>query len=300
MIHCRRTLGLGLLVTLLVGGCATRAQLPTSAAVQGAGVTEPAQASALPPTGTAVPPTITVTTHPTATATATQPPSTPTAAFALCSPLEGILIADLGKPDLLKTPFQAPRPGLDDGHHGVDFSYWSRGERKAMLGHPVQSVLSGQVAGVILNKQPYGNAVIIETPLQAIPQSLLQAVSVPTPAPTVPPAPALTCPVDPTNYTAQGGRSLYLLYAHFDKPPMVSVGSQVTCGQQIGVVGTTGNSVNPHLHLETRVGPSGARFASMDYYNAGASEAERATYCTWRISGLFQLFDPMKLFNAAP
>ena len=70
----------------------------------------------------------------------------------------------------------------DDGHHGADFAYWTRGERTTMLGHPVLAVLGGTVAGVVQNRTPYGYAVIIETPLDALPpgwESLL-----PAPAPT--------------------------------------------------------------------------------------------------------------------
>jgi murein DD-endopeptidase MepM/ murein hydrolase activator NlpD len=218
----------------------------------------------------------------------------------MCSPLEGITLAEMGAPDLLKNPFVAPRPGMDDGHHGADFAYWSRGDRKTMLGLPVYSVLNGQVAAVIHNRQPYGNAVIIETSLQSLPASFLQSLAVPTPEPTISPIPNLVCPADSTDYTRGSGRSLYLLYAHFNLDPLVQLGQVVTCGQPIGEVGTTGKSVNPHLHLETRVGPAGATFASLSHYDTSATEAERAAYCTWRVSGLFEMFDPMKLLSLQP
>lgn len=49
------------------------------------------------------------------------------------------------------------------------------------------------------------------------------------------------------------GQSVQTLYAHLDEL-MVRAGDPVDAGQQIGTVGTTGNSTGPHLHLELRVG----------------------------------------------
>jgi hypothetical protein len=43
-------------------------------------------------------------------------------------------------------------------------------------------------------------------------------------------------------------------YMHLLEPPMVEVGQRVTMGQQLGKVGSTGNSGAPHLHYEQRRG----------------------------------------------
>ena len=44
------------------------------------------------------------------------------------------------------------------------------------------------------------------------------------------------------------------VYAHLSKIE-VKAGDKVSEGQQIGLVGSTGNSSGPHLHLEVRVSP---------------------------------------------
>lgn len=263
------------------------------------------------PSPSSPPPTATlIAAPPTPTATVTiEPSETPlptTAApqFAMCSPLQDIGLDELEQPDLLKTTFNPPRPGMDDGHMGVDFSYWTRGERTTMQGHPVQSMFNGRVAAVLPNRLPYGYAVIIETALENLPEDFITQ-SIPTPAPTVPPAPNLSaCPADlgsVLEFQDGGRRSLYLLYAHLNEQSPLQPGQAVSCGQVIGSVGDTGlDIVNHHLHLETRVGPSAAVFPEMAFYDASASELARANYCAWRVSGLFQMFDPLTLLSLQP
>lgn len=41
---------------------------------------------------------------------------------------------------------------------------------------------------------------------------------------------------------------------HLLEPPMVEVGQEVKTGQQLGKVGSTGDSGAPHLHYEQRRG----------------------------------------------
>lgn len=247
---------------------------------------------------------------PTQTGTPTLVPtftSTATPAMAqVCSPLQDIALNELSS--IVTNPYQAARPGQDDGHQGVDFAYYHHDTHTVMLGLPVYSSLPGKVTAVVLNRPPYGNAVIIETPLTALSPDLLvvlkqQFQSIPPPnnshltCPTPPATPAwMPDPASPLTLTTDH-YSLYLLYAHLNKPPLVAVGDQVNCGQQIGEVGTTGNSINPHLHLETRLGPSGASFTSLAHYLNTATNEEMSNYCTWRVTGVFQAFDPMLFFG---
>ena len=68
--------------------------------------------------------------------------------------------------------------------------------------------------------------------------------------------------------------------------------------EQIGEVGMTGRTEIPHLHLETRLGPSGSKFESMRFYDTRATREEMANYILWRTSGVFRHFDPMRLLLA--
>jgi murein DD-endopeptidase MepM/ murein hydrolase activator NlpD len=169
-----------------------------------------------------------------------------------------------------------------------------------MQGLPILSVLPGIVAAAVKDRPPYGNMIIIETPLESVPSGWNTTLQLPTLMPTVMP-PNLTCPVQPafTNLDVNQ-RSLYLLYAHMNQPTLLQPGQAVACGSPLGEVGTTGNSVNPHLHLEVRIGPSDARFDGMAHYIANATTLEMLNYCTWRVSGLFQMTDPMKLLSLVP
>lgn len=265
---------------MIASGCAAATSTP-----------RPSPTPTLPPTSTAtISPSPSLT--PSATGTSTF---TPTPVPQVCSPLAGIGLDEL--PSLMTgDKFNPPAPGQDSGHHGVDFAFYRHGSLTTMLGLPVQSILPGRVAAVIDNRKPYGNAIIIETPLEDLPFQSSSTIKEMPAAPTVQSDPRLTCPKPQEEpWLNSQKRSLYTLYAHFNKPPPVKAGETVSCGQTIGEVGTTGNSVNPHVHLETRLGPSGASFSSLGHYDTRLSDEERSNYCTWRVSGWFQMFDPIKL-----
>lgn len=212
--------------------------------------------------------------------------------------MKGEPVSALFQPGLLKNPFTPPRKGYDDGHPAIDLSYWSGPDGKSMLGLPILSTLDGKVAAVLPNRSPYGNAVIIETPLERFPAEWRSKLSLPLPERDLQSSYSLSCP-DYRDFTFQvSPLSVFVLYAHMDQPSPLQTGETVACGQTIGAVGTTGNSVNPHLHLEMRTGPAGGiNFASMAHYDARATAEERKAYCVWRISGAFPPFDPLSLFR---
>ncbi len=212
----------------------------------------------------------------------------------ICSPLQGIPITELT--DTIHNPFNPPRSGRDDPHQGVDFAVLKYGI--ALSGNPVQSVLDGHVAAVIDNRFPYGNALMIETPLESLAPQSVSGIYLPTLSPTIEPHPALNCPqVSPVPSWNAMKRSLYLFYAHLKEPPSFQIDEIVECGQIIGQIGDSGNALNPHLHLEVRIGPSGARLGSMAHYHTSASPKEMSAYCTWRVREIFQLVDPKQLLS---
>ncbi|NMB89861.1 MAG: M23 family metallopeptidase [Chloroflexi bacterium] len=274
----------GLCLLCLLAGCSTvPATMPAATTP-----TESVPATAAP---TAAAPTL----QPSATPTPTRIPSpTPNPLPVIHSPLKDVPIDQLS--GIISNPYDPPRPGMDDGHHGVDFGFYRYNGKVGMQGWPVLSALSGTVAGVLLDRPPYGNTIIIETPLSGFSGSWQAALNLPAPLDQVIPSESLTCPdASGITYREDGSRSLYILYAHLDTPPLRAIGDTVESGEEIGAAGTTGYSVNVHLHFEVRVGPSGAQFPSMGHYETGTTEEERANYCTWRISGIFQLVDPMDI-----
>jgi murein DD-endopeptidase MepM/ murein hydrolase activator NlpD len=150
----------------------------------------------------------------------------------------------------------------------------------------VLAVAAGRLSLVLADRFPWGNALLVEVPLDAAPPGL------PAPVMGTPVSPTLTCP-GVTDFEMEADRrSLYILYAHLEATGGVRPGENVACGQELGTIGSSGNAFNPHLHLEMRLGPAGAVFPGMAHYTGSASPAEMDAYCLWRVSGLFQLVDP--------
>jgi murein DD-endopeptidase MepM/ murein hydrolase activator NlpD len=212
--------------------------------------------------------------------------------------LQGLSLIDL--PGTVVNPFNPPPPGSDDPHQGVDFGDLRAGDRIALTGRRVMAVLPGRVAAVMADRFPYGNAILLETPLDELPENWLGELGLPTPGPAFTPVPALTCPKGFSIAGSDSQRSLYLLYAHMLEPPQLELGEAVGCGQEIGAIGSSGNALNPHLHLEARLGPASVQFGSLAHYDPSATQDEMANYCAWRVSGSFQAFDPLRLLRTGP
>lgn len=203
------------------------------------------------------------------------PASTPTVVpkSEICSPLSE---HDLSRIEsYVSHPFAEPiGSNLETGHHGLDFSYYRKdGDGPPIDGNPVQAVLDGQVAGLGFDRLPYGNMIVIETAYENLPIELAAL------------------------YDMQAGSSLYLLYAHMLENPALQMGEQVECAQMIGNVAGSGFSGNPHLHLETRVGPSNLLLPTMIFYDTTASIEEQEAYQDWRFAGPFELFNPLLLLT---
>lgn len=265
--------GLWLILAGTLAGCASPApglsetalpavQLPTKA-VTTAVITAFAPATDTP--GLPMP-TETITAFP-------MPSATPALEFAICTPLEDHPLDQLRL--ILADPYRPPPGKSDARHHGVDFSYYRFGERDTIQGVGVQAVLPGRVAAALADTYPFGNLVLIETESSLIPIDLLQLLG------------------------AEPGESLYLFYAHMAAAPALRIGDRVEACQSIGAVGKSGNAVEPHLHLEVRLGPAGAVFTEMGEYFPEASPEQRAAYQLWRTSGVYHHRDPMILINFA-
>jgi murein DD-endopeptidase MepM/ murein hydrolase activator NlpD len=253
----------------------------------------------LPPTATPALPSLTPTPVP-STPTSHPPTPTPTPGPQLCSPLEDVALAEL--PGMIAgNVFQTPMPGRDSGHPGIDLAFYSHGARKTMLGLPLKAAMAGRVAAVLPDRYPYGNALILEVPLDQVPGHWLANLNWPGAEQTVVPNERLTCPT-PLSLPQWDlkKRSLYLMYGHLNQPSPLKAGESVNCGQTIGEAGTTGASVNPHLHFEARLGPANATFKSIGHYDTHTTTEERNNYCVWRVSGWFQVVDPLKILEQQP
>ena len=217
------------------------------------------------PSATALP-----TNSPTQTSTPTSTITlTPTPVFQICSPVAAVTLHDL--PKVVSDPYTGPPPGSDQRHEGTDFAYYRWKEGGAIRGTPVQAVLAGKVAMSLADTFPYGNVVIIETPWDLLPADLVEKLEF------------------------SEDKSLYLLYAHMEDIPLVTLGDEVAACQPLGAVGSSGNAIAAHLHLETRTGPPGVVFLGMARFVEDATPEEKENYRVWRVSRKFLHFDPMLL-----
>jgi murein DD-endopeptidase MepM/ murein hydrolase activator NlpD len=219
-------------------------------------------------------PTETASPQPTATETI-EPSATPWPISGVCSPLQDHALTDLRR--YMTQPFIPPAgENKETGHHGVDFAYYRRdGVGGHIDGTPIQSVMNGWMAG--LGENPvYGNYLVIETPAAWMPAEVAAL------------------------YGVNVDESLYLLYAHLQEPAAFEIHEPIDCGQVVGLVGDSGDPYfvsDPHLHIETRVGPADYFVEPMSYYDPQASEEAKAEYEKWRTSDMFELMDPMLLLD---
>lgn len=217
----------------------------------------------------------------------------------VCSPIAGVDLTNLKT--LITNPYNPPRPGSDDPHQGIDLSVLDPGTNIAIPGTEVQAVLPGVVAAIIEDRYPYGNAIIIETPWEDIPLYLIKLLDTMEHEAEFQANPSLTCPQTETDLSwSNEQHSIYLLYAHLQNPPLRQIGDSIMCEEKLGQIGDSGNALNPHLHLEIRLGPQGARFPGMAHYDNSATALEMQMYCTWRVSGLFQHINPLWLLENNP
>ena len=198
---------------------------------------------------------------------------TPIPLFEICSPLAEQTLQEIF--EIVSDPYDPPPMGKDNRHQGTDLSYYRRKDRNTIEGEVVQSMFAGRVVAVVKDQLPYGNMVIIETVADDLSTEIVD------------------------KFGFGENESLYVLYAHLKYLPIVNLGEKINCGQLLGEVGSTGyNIVNPHLHIETRIGKSRHIFLDgMAYYDTGTTEDERSSYELWRMSGEFRHFDPMSLIN---
>ena len=169
------------LIVLLVSGCASSANAPTLAVETAL----PAATASLPTAIPSPPAPLPTAADLLSNSTPWVPTQTAHSVIQVCTPLQDVDLEEL--PGLVSNPYHPPAAGSDDPHHGVDLSILSPGTDIALAGHTVQAAMAGQAAMILHDRFPYGNAVLVETPLDGVPAAWLQEAQIPTLAPTLPP-----------------------------------------------------------------------------------------------------------------
>lgn len=263
----------------------------------------PAAIAQLTPTSTATAIQATLTPGPTATALPSPTPTALPLVTAAASPLQGIAPSELRL--ITSNPFKYKYPflevsGSDYNHTGIDLAFFKFKDFTTVLGHPIQAVLPGRVVESLIDRWPYGNMIMLETPLSRLSPDYLKQIPLPTPYSAEEIAAHSKCLPDQTRISwSQTDTSIYIVYAHMQAPSTFQAGTDVEQGQVIGAVGASGNAVTgaEHLHLEVRVGPANAAFGVISDYKPTSTEEERYNYCIWALSEVFQPIDPVLLWQ---
>jgi murein DD-endopeptidase MepM/ murein hydrolase activator NlpD len=248
-------------------------------------------------------PTETASPLPTSTITVTPTPTAVPLITAISSPLQDIELSDLrlitSYPYSFKYPF-SEGPDDDKNHPAVDLSFYKFKDWTTVVGHPIQAILPGKVVTITNDIYPYGNSIMIETPLSWLSPDLIEKMQIGKPYSQDEIAARSPCQPDQARISwSQTDKSVYSLYAHMQSPTPYKIGDEISSGEVIGAVGATGHAVvgNEHLHLEVRVGPSNASFSTFSEYISSATDEERYNYCIWALSEVFLPINPSNFWE---
>ena len=117
------------------------------------------------------------TTTPLPTETSLPPTPTPDYIDTICSPLQDVSLEELST--IITQPFNAPPPGTEDGHTGIDFAFFRFKDYIGIEGLPILAAMEGEVVTILNDRPPYGYTLIVETPLDSIEPNLLSKMQLP-------------------------------------------------------------------------------------------------------------------------
>ncbi len=147
----------------------------------------------------------------------------------------------------LNDPFYQSGFGYGDdndtngGHQGIDLTNQDR--KVIASGNGVVAINDpcdlDDCEGIMDTDNPetnfgYGNLLVVEYPYSVLPDDTRDGLGL------------------------ESGQSLYLLYAHLEKPSNVKAGDFVSTDMTIGIIGNTGYSTGVHVHFAAKVGTSRA------------------------------------------